>query len=352
MWFSNQIIPWYQKNLRKLPWRETKDPYKIWISEVILQQTRVDQGLPYYNNFLKAFPTIQKLAIAEENQVLKLWQGLGYYSRARNLHTTAKQITTKRNGHFPTDYHDILKLKGVGTYTAAAISSFCYGKPYPVLDGNVYRVISRVFGIYDDIDSPAGKKIFSDKLSILINVKQPGLFNQAMMEFGALQCVPGIPNCNKCIFKAQCHAYNKNVINQLPKRSKKVSIRIRYFNYMMINDNNSFFLQKRTKKDIWQNLYEPLLIESDKVLNRKEIMSTKEWMRLFSKGIVLKNASKVYCHKLTHQTIFARFWVIKSKGPVKIKELRRIKQSEIKNYPMSKLIETYIDNISVNNCLK
>jgi len=199
MWFSNQIISWYKKNWRRLPWRNTKDPYKIWISEIILQQTRVDQGLAYYNRFLEVFPTIQKLAEAKENQVLKLWQGLGYYSRARNLHATAKYIAKKRNGGFPTTYQDILKLKGVGTYTAAAISSFCYELPYPVLDGNVYRVVSRIFGIYTPIDSSSAKKLFTGKLSVLIDKDQPGLFNQAIMEFGALQCIPGIPDCGNCI---------------------------------------------------------------------------------------------------------------------------------------------------------
>ncbi len=349
MWFSDQIILWYQKNSRKLPWRYTKDPYKIWISEILLQQTKVAQGLPYYYKFLKAFPTIQKLANAKESQVLKLWQGLGYYSRARNLHSTAKHITIERGGKFPTDYQDVLKLKGVGTYTAAAILSFCFEKPYPVLDGNVYRVVSRIYGIYEPIDAYKGKKVFLDKLNNLIDINQPGLFNQAIMEFGALQCVPGIPNCNECIFNSKCHAFNKKVIQQLPKKNKIISTRIRYFNYVMIIDNNSLYLQKRTKRDIWQHLYEPYLIESKKTLNKFEIMSTKEWTQLFSTEESINVASKVYCHKLTHQTIYARFWVMNSNSPVRIKELRKVKRSELKKYPISKLIESYIDNASLFN---
>lgn len=308
--FSEIIIDWYNKNKRNLPWRNTSDPYKIWLSEIILQQTRVEQGKPYYFTFIENFPTVKDLAKAHQDDVLKLWQGLGYYSRARNLHFAAQQVVNEFDGVFPDNYKDLLKLKGVGDYTAAAIASFAFDEAKAVVDGNVYRVLSRVFGIASPIDSSKGKKEFQNIADELIDRNQPAAFNQAIMEFGALQCVPASPDCENCPLKIECEAYKKNIISQLPFKEKKIKQKHRYFNYFIITDkNDNIAIQQRGKGDIWENLFELPLIETSSELNEnfKEIKKLlAETFKSNSKTSFLFNQK----HILTHRIINAKFFKI------------------------------------------
>ena len=266
MKFHNTLIKWYLQNKRDLPWRKTTNPYPIWLSEIMLQQTRVAQGTPYFLSFTAAFPTVFDLAKANEEQVLKLWQGLGYYSRARNLHKTAQTVAFEMNGVFPDNYADLLKLKGIGEYTAAAIASFSYNECVPVVDGNVFRVLSRYFDVETDIAQASAKKEFAALAFELMPKDNPAQFNQAIMEFGALQCVPKNPNCTECVFNNSCAALQKKKVDQLPVKSKKTKVRNRYFNYIVaVDDLENTIIQKRTAKGIWHNLYEFPLIETDKV---------------------------------------------------------------------------------------
>ncbi|RZL34004.1 MAG: A/G-specific adenine glycosylase, partial [Pedobacter sp.] len=271
--FSKQLTKWYLQNKRDLPWRKTQNPYLIWLSEIMLQQTRVAQGLPYYNAFILAFPTVFDLANASEEQVLKLWQGLGYYSRARNMHKTAQIVANDFKGIFPDNNKDLLKLKGVGDYTAAAIASFSFGEKIPVVDGNVFRVLSRVFDIETDISNACAKKEFQELALELMNNENPALFNQAIMEFGALQCVPKNPDCENCIFNTACLALKNDKVGSLPYKSKKTKVVDRFFNYLIFEDEqNKTIVQKRTEKGIWHNLYEFPLIEMTKNINLEEII--------------------------------------------------------------------------------
>lgn len=313
MTFSQTIIRWYHKHKRDLPWRKTKDPYRIWLSEIILQQTRVNQGLPYYEKFVKKFPIVHHLAKAKEDEVMKLWQGLGYYSRARNLHSTAKFISEKLDGKFPQEYDAILKLKGIGTYTAGAIASFAFNKPHPIVDGNVFRLLSRYFGIKTPIDSTNGKKEFYELAESLLGKKNPALFNQAIMEFGALQCVPQNPNCKICPLKKNCSAFIKKKVSLLPVKSKKEKQRVRYFNYFIFRKNRSVLLKKRTGNDIWKNLYDFPLIETKKEISPQKLIKTSDYKKMM-REISISNFksqilnSKSFKHFLSHQTIVARFF--------------------------------------------
>ena len=263
--FSKELVNWYNLNKRELPWRLTRDPYKIWLSEIILQQTRVDQGLPYYYNFIREFPSIFDLAKAKEDKVLKVWQGLGYYSRAKNLHFTAKYICSNFNGVFPKDYEEILSLKGVGAYTAAAISSFAFNKNFAVLDGNVIRVLSRYYGVDSFYDTKNGKKEFQNLANLKLPKNQSYTYNQAIMEFGALVCTPKRPICEKCIFRETCYALNNSLVNELPKKLKKIIVKDRYIYFLIINHVNSLFFVKK-KSGIWSGLYEFPSIEFSKNL--------------------------------------------------------------------------------------
>jgi A/G-specific adenine glycosylase len=270
--FSTKIISWYQQNYRDLPWRNTNDAYKIWLSEIILQQTRVSQGLPYYINFVTAFPTVNDLANADEQQVLKLWQGLGYYSRARNLHFTAKLVVEKHNGIFPTTYDELIKLKGIGTYTAAAIASFSANEAVAVVDGNVFRVLSRVFNVDYDISQNSSKKYFIELAQKLLSTTQPNLHNQAIMEFGALQCVPKRPNCLDCVFNDSCEAYKLKIVSELPVKLKKNKVSKRYLNYILVQDAlGNYIMNKRTGNGIWRNLYEFPCMESENELDEQNL---------------------------------------------------------------------------------
>ncbi|WP_203256124.1 A/G-specific adenine glycosylase [Hyunsoonleella ulvae] len=313
MSFSNILINWYSDNKRNLPWRKTKDPYFIWLSEIILQQTQVKQGLPYYEAFVSQFPTVFDLAKAEESEVLKLWQGLGYYSRARNLHFTAKYIVDELNGEFPNTYKGLLQLKGVGDYTASAIASICFDEPAAVVDGNVYRVLSRYFGINTPINSTAGIKAFKALAQELIPKKDPATFNQAIMEFGATQCRPKNPDCMFCPFQDTCVAYNKGMIDTLPVKLKKLKVKQRYFNFLVfLSEDKQTILEKREGKGIWQNLYQFPLIETEQHLEYDAFLKlVKKQPNLKNKAFELhqyNNVPKV--HKLSHQHLNTTFWTI------------------------------------------
>jgi A/G-specific adenine glycosylase len=343
---SDNLISWYHENKRDLPWRDIFDPYKIWISEIILQQTRVNQGLNYYIRFIERFPTAQLLAEATEDDVLKYWQGLGYYSRARNLHKAAQQIMFDFGGYFPTNHKDVLLLSGIGDYTAAAICSLAYNQPYAVVDGNVYRVLSRLFGIKTPIDSGKGKREFAELAQNLLSKSEPANHNQAMMEFGALQCVPMSPNCEKCPLEYCCKAFEINEISNLPVKSNKTKTTNRYFNYLFINWEDKTFLQKRSAKDIWQNLYEFPLIESDKLLETNELIAGEEFKSLFN-GIpevtVIKTSNPMK-HILSHRVIYAKFTTISITGINNtLENLTATSITEIDDYAVSRLMELFLE---------
>jgi A/G-specific adenine glycosylase len=344
----NQIIhAWYRHNKRDLPWRQTTDPYKIWLSEIILQQTRIEQGTSYFVRFAETFPTIKHLANASEEEVLKLWQGLGYYTRARNLHATAKKISTEMNGLFPNTYEDIKKLRGIGDYTAAAIASIAFGLPHAAVDGNVYRVLSRYFGIQAPIDSASGKKEFKQLAQELISEMPPHIHNQAMMEFGALQCVPA-PDCPACPLNGSCYALTKNMVAQLPVKQNKPKVRNRYFNYLVLLTNESTYLSRRTQKDIWLGLYEFPLIETSSRSDVCHIVESDEFRNFVNpEHVILGDISNWKTHPLSHQRIhyrFIKFAVGKESG---ISEtLIRTNKKDIFNFAVPRLIETFInDNI-------
>ncbi len=342
--FSEKLLKWYHPNKRELPWRNTKDPYQIWLSEVILQQTRVAQGLPYYEKFVEQYPTIQLLADADENEVLRLWQGLGYYSRARNMHTTAKIIVNDFGGVFPNTYKDLLKLKGIGPYTAAAIASFAFDEKVAVVDGNVYRVLARVFGIETDISSHEAKRIFGDLANELISASSPSTYNQAIMEFGATHCMPVNPGCMFCVFHYDCvaNAIGKQAL--LPVKSKKVKVKNRFFNYFVIEKANQFLMNQRTEKDIWSGLYDFYLLESEESLIELDAIEDAFLQQVLSKSTI-KNISDNYKHILTHQRIEAKFWYIVLTDEVAfVENFHFYSLEEIEDLPKPILIEKYLKN--------
>ncbi|WP_298878437.1 A/G-specific adenine glycosylase [uncultured Polaribacter sp.] len=342
MKFSNTLIYWYLQNNRDLPWRKSKNPYFIWLSEIMLQQTRVAQGLSYYLKFTETFPTVFDLANANESTVLKMWQGLGYYSRARNLHFSAKFIANELNGIFPTTYNDIINLKGVGDYTASAIASICFNEPTAVVDGNVYRVLSRYFGIKTPINSSKGIKEFKVLAQSLIDNKQPGTYNQAIMDFGALHCKPQNPLCQTCPFSDSCIALEKNITKELPIKEKKIKIKKRYFNFLVIKtNNNKTILSERTGKGIWQGLYQFPLIETDKKIQKEELISTEDFINLFPEEttISLFNKKEIV-HKLSHQHLHTQFWVIETKNHTDA----LINWTEIEKFPVPILIAKFLEN--------
>jgi A/G-specific adenine glycosylase len=341
--FSKLLIDWYLQNKRDLPWRNTSNPYLIWLSEIMLQQTRVAQGMPYFFSFTTAFPSIFDLANANEEQVLKLWQGLGYYSRARNLHQTAQYIANELGGVFPDNYKDLLQLKGVGEYTAAAIASFAYNEIVPVVDGNVFRVLSRYFDIETDIASASAKKEFSALAHELIPKDNPALFNQAIMEFGALQCVPKNPNCSDCIFNQSCAALQKKKVDQLPVKLKKIKVRNRFFNYLIFSDElQNTIIQKRTDKGIWHNLYEFPLIETEKEENfetmSKQIKTDFQHWNILTIG---EENSKSIVHKLSHQHLHIKFWDVKIGETIP----NGINSSDLNTFPFPIVIYNFIEKL-------
>ncbi|MGO4817606.1 A/G-specific adenine glycosylase [Flavobacterium sp. W22_SRS_FP1] len=342
MKFSKLLIQWYLQNKRDLPWRNTTNPYHIWLSEIMLQQTRVAQGTPYFLSFLDAFPTVFDLANADEEQVLKLWQGLGYYSRARNLHKTAQYIAEELEGVFPNNYNDLLRLKGVGEYTAAAIASFSYGEPVAVVDGNAFRVLSRYFDVETDIALASAKKEFTLLASELMPKNDPATFNQAIMEFGALQCVPKSPDCSICVFNDSCLALQKKKVDQLPVKSKKLKVRNRYFNYLVVSDDNDdTVIQKRTSKGIWQNLYEFPLIETEAVESFDYIVDRieKDFFVNDSVDSVMEYNEKSIVHKLSHQHLHIKFWKVNIKGSVK----NGTDATTLRTFPFPIVIHNFIE---------
>jgi A/G-specific adenine glycosylase len=338
---SNKLISWYKKNKRDLPWRNINDPYKIWLSEIILQQTQVVQGLNYYLKFTETFPTVIDLANAPEDKVMRLWQGLGYYSRARNLHTSSKIIKTNHKGKFPNTYESIKELKGVGDYTAAAIASFAFGLPHAVVDGNVYRVLSRLFNIDTPINSTKGKKDFQFLADELLNKKQPALHNSAMMEFGALWCKPQNPKCEECPLQENCMAFEKNTVALLPVKDKKIKIKIRHLHYFIFNYKNNVYIQKRTEKDIWQNLYEFYLIETDEQTIADELFKHKTLRSVVNDFKVISIASEKK-HILSHQHLYATFYELEIKTPITSKLLLKIKRSDLNHFGLPQLINKYL----------
>lgn len=341
MEFSNSLLHWYLQNKRDLPWRNTTNPYPIWLSEIMLQQTRVAQGMPYFLSFMDAFPTVLHLAKADEEQVLKLWQGLGYYSRARNMHKTAQIIAFDYNEKFPDNYLDLLKLKGVGEYTAAAIASFAYNEIVPVVDGNVYRVLARYFNVETDIASATAKKEFTALANELIPKDNPALFNQAIMEFGALQCVPKNPNCEICIFNSSCAALQLKKVHLLPVKLKKTKVTNRYFNYLVfLNSNNKTLLNKRTEKGIWQNLYEFPVIETNEEVTLETILETIKSDFTEKKTVsIMKYNDNQIVHKLSHQKLHIDFYKVEIDENLD----QGIDLNTIKEYPFPIVIHNFIE---------
>jgi A/G-specific adenine glycosylase len=341
MKFSNTLIYWYLQNKRDLPWRKSKNPYFIWLSEIMLQQTRVAQGLSYYIKFTTAFPTVFDLAKAPESTVLKMWQGLGYYSRARNLHFSAKQLSEELNGVFPTTYKEIIKLKGIGDYTAAAIASICFEEPTAVVDGNVYRTLSRYFGVHTAINTTAGIKEFKALAQALLDTSQPGTYNQALKDFGALHCKPQNPLCDTCPFSNSCVAFEKKLTKELPVKEKKIKVRNRYFNFLVIKtDDQKTILTERKGKGIWQGLHQFPLIERTESIDQKEIIASEEFIALFPEEttISLFNKKEIV-HKLSHQHLYTQFWIVETK---KLKNAN-IRWKNIQDFPVPVLIANFLE---------
>lgn len=339
--FVREITKWYKSNLRDLPWRNTQNPYFIWLSEVILQQTRVEQGTPYYHRFVTEFPDVSSLAMSSEESVLKLWEGLGYYSRARNLHTAAKTIFNEFNGVFPDTYEEIKSLKGVGDYTAAAIASLAFDLPHAVVDGNVYRVLSRYFGIQTPIDTTKGKKEFNALANELLDTKNPGVYNQAVMEFGALHCTPKQPQCETCPLQSGCVAYKNDLVGSLPIKEKKTKVKERYFNYLVMEDGENTYINRRSGDDIWKGLYEFPMVETEKKIENGDLPPLPVWLK--SKEFAVKRISEEYRHVLTHRRLYARFYSIKLKEKIEEENLVRIKRGELSNFAFPKLILRFLD---------
>jgi A/G-specific adenine glycosylase len=337
--FTKLLLKWHQTIDRKLPWKDSKDPYKIWISEIVMQQTRIAQGTSYYERIVKAFPTVQDMAKATEDEIMYLWKGLGYYSRARNMHKTARIIVDEFEGNFPKEYLQILALPGVGTYTAAAIASFAYDLPYAVLDGNVFRVLSRFFGIHLPIDDPKAKKLYQTKSQDCLGTTKPSEFNQAIMDFGAMQCGPGTPNCDQCVMSSQCHAYlNKEVI-LLPIKSKKIKRSKRYFTFFMAQYQGLVMIKKRDQQDIWQGLYEIPCIETPMSATRLNSLQTFVEEHQVELLTVSEEAIEVY-QKLTHQDINATIIVVNVNAQINGYQLVSLEQ--LNNYAYPVLIENFI----------
>lgn len=340
MEISDRLIEWYKNHHRKLPWRETREPYKIWLSEIILQQTRVNQGLPYYQNFVTAFPTVQDLAQAPQEKVLKLWQGLGYYSRARNLHKAAQQVAHNA-GVFPGTYNELLKLKGVGAYTAAAIASFCYDEVVPVVDGNVYRVLSRLMGINTPINATQGQKEFKELASKLISSKDPATYNQAIMEFGAIHCTPKNPLCDTCPFQKQCVAFNTGKVAELPVKLKKTKVKSLFHHYLVIiTPQKKTVLRPRPQSGIWAGLYEFPYVESTGNLLFHELREDDSFQELLG-GVRFRESvynQEPIVHKLSHRKVHAYFWVIETEAELP----EAITLDEAAKKPVHVLIERFM----------
>lgn len=343
--FVAKLLDWYNINKRDLPWRKTSNTYKIWLSEVILQQTRVQQGLPYYERFIRQYPKVSDLAAAPEKEILRLWQGLGYYSRAKNLHACSQMIMEEFQGEFPESYKKLLNLKGVGKYTAAAIASFAYHEKVPVVDGNVFRVLSRIFGLSDDIGSGKGQKKFFALAESLLPDKESHIYNQAIMEFGALQCTPGQPLCDGCPFGKNCFANRKSMQGLLPVKQKKPKIKNRYFHYFILHYENKVWMNERKGKDIWRGLYDFYLVEEKEFKNVETIRHGEIVETIIQKNGILRHEPRTFKHVLTHQHIYARFFHVDiCQGPAldALKSSAFYTLEEIEALPKPILIDKYL----------
>ncbi len=339
---TETLLEWYADNKRDLPWRDTADPYRIWISEIILQQTRVAQGYEYFLRFIRRFPDVETLASASEDEVLKYWQGLGYYSRARNLHVAAKSM----NGKFPESYQEVRALKGVGDYTAAAICSIAYNMPYAVVDGNVYRVLSRYWGIDTPIDSTEGKKLFAALAEEMLDKSRPAVYNQAIMDFGAIQCTPQSPDCMFCPLADSCIALSKGVVMQLPVKQHKTKTSNRYFNYIYVRTGACTFINKRTADDIWKNLFELPLIETDKDLPEEDFLVLPSFRALFTEGEtpVVRSVLRNVKHVLSHRVIYTNFYeVILPENSRSFSDYQCIRTEDLEQYPVSRLVHAFLE---------
>ena len=345
MAFSEAILNWYQHHRRDLPWRGTRDPYRIWMSEIMMQQTRVSQGTPYYLRFTERYPRVEDLAGAPEEDVLKLWQGLGYYSRARNMHRTAKTIAGEYGGRFPDTYEGLLELRGIGPYTAAAIASICYDLPYPVVDGNVYRVLSRYFGVDIPVNSTEGARYFAGLAKEVFHSGQPGTYNQALMEFGALQCTPGNPDCGQCPLSSSCAALSEGRVAELPRKHSKKKPRIRHFNYLMpVDPDFRTVLQKRQGPGIWEGLFEFPLIESGHEVSDEQVpglLAASGYPELTAPASISRFNPRPLVHKLSHQHIHTTFWILYLDTPLQ----DAVPISEMHSYPVPVLIANFMETV-------
>jgi A/G-specific adenine glycosylase len=342
-WFSRALLPWYRENRRPLPWRNTRDPYRIWLSEVILQQTRVDQGLVYYTRFVERYPTVRHLAQAPDGEVMKLWQGLGYYSRARNLLAAARAVNAAPGGSFPDTVEGLRALKGVGDYTAAAIASIAFDRPAAVVDGNVYRVLARVFGIGTPIDSTAGRKEFAALAAELVDPAHPGDHNQAVMELGATVCTPRNPACDRCPLARRCIARREDRVDLLPVKAGRTKVRERHFHYLVLGDARAIVLHQRTDRDIWRDLYQPPLVEAAGPVTKRLVAARAA--ELLGRKVVLSDPSGPVKHVLSHQVIHASFWPVKGPVPRKLPAgWLLVDRAGLEAHAVPRLIDRYLDS--------
>ncbi|MDA3853328.1 MAG: A/G-specific adenine glycosylase [Bacteroidales bacterium] len=345
LYLQQKLHHWYLDNKRDLPWRHTTDPYRIWVSEIMLQQTQVAQGLPYYLRFMERFDSVQDLANAEEEEVLKLWQGLGYYSRARNLHAAAKQVVNDFDGIFPTNYDALITLKGVGDYTASAVSSFSAGEARACIDGNVIRVICRLFGVDIPYDVGEGQRAIRALADELLSQKDSATHNQAIMEFGALQCTPKNPSCDTCPFQDKCVALDKQQVTELPIKSKKTKVQNLFLYYFVFQQGDKIIIQQRSDSGIWRNMYEFPILESPTKLKKAEVLEHLSEISTLSKAEI--NFSSTYTHILSHRKIQATFIHVKNENELpQLAKTQSITLSEFDNYPVSRLIERFWENFT------
>lgn len=346
--FQALLRNWYEQNKRILPWRSEPVPYYVWLSEIILQQTRVSQGLNYFLHFVERWPKLEDLASASEEEVLKMWQGLGYYSRARNLHRCAIQVSTQYGGAFPADYAKLKQLQGIGDYTAAAIASIAFNLPYAVVDGNVYRVISRLYDIETPINSREGRQCIAQIADELLDHEHPGLHNQAMMEFGALHCIPKNPDCQNCPIQAHCLSYTNHTTEKRPVKQDKTKTRTRYFNYLVLKTDGSTYLHQRGTDDIWAKLYDFPLIESEKAISVDEVIVHPLFHQIVEQNsFTVGKVSRIFTHKLTHQTLIVQFIeiILDKKIPnIETKNIFLTSEKDLGQFPIPRLIDLYLNS--------
>jgi A/G-specific adenine glycosylase len=345
--FTRPLLNWYASNKRDLPWRQTNNPYLIWLSEIILQQTRIDQGMAYYQRFAEAFPDVASLAGAPEDQVMKLWQRLGYYSRARNLHAAAKMVQSEFNGLFPDDYKQMIRLPGVGPYTAAAVVSIAYGKPHAVVDGNVYRLLSRWFGISTPIDTTAGQKEFSALASALIPGNRPGDFNQAMMDFGSMVCKPLAPLCSNCPLAAGCHAFKQQKISSYPAKAGKTKVHNRYLLYLIaLDQHGNTFIRRRDGNGIWQGLYEFPIMEFENSAMLENFSGSSDFTQFYQQqDAIITRVSDINVHQLSHQKLHIVFVHAQILEPKFQKEFQAIQMNELHQFALPRAITRYLERL-------